>query len=317
MDPAMNAATWAPWAAFAGLACAAWVVLDYLWSHKDERTFDRLKKLQRLKRAAARSKLDPDSKVATILKHSSERLSKVLQPKKALEQQKLKLALAHAGFHTPAAPTLYLASKAACMIAGFLLPGTISLLLWGASSKSLATTVVCVAMGCLTPRIVLQYLQNRRQRQIFKSLPDALDLLVICVETGLGIDAALYRVGRELARRAPELCEEFSLYELQTQMGRPRRDALHDLGVRTGVEDLNSLATVLIQADRFGNSIAATLRDLSDMMRVKRRQFAEERAQKTAVKLIFPLVLFIFPGIFTILVGPAAILMMRDMLAMR
>jgi len=125
------------------------------------------------------------------------------------------------------------------------------------------------------------------------------------------------RVGKELVRRAPEVCEELALYDLHMQMGRARKDALHDLGARTGVEDMNSLATVLIQADRFGNSIAATLRELSDMMRVKRRQFAEERAQQTAVKLIFPLVLFIFPGVFTILVGPAAILMMRDMLSMR
>lgn len=313
----MNWATWAPWATFAGLSCAVWIVLNFLWTRKDERTMERLKALHRPKRSIADVMLEGESTISKIVNTSSTSLSKVLQPRDGLEKQNLKLALAHAGFHSPAAPTLYLASKTVLMIAGFVFAGSLSGLIWGASHKAMTATVACVAAGCLFPGIVLRILQKRRHKRIFKSLPDALDLLVICVETGQGIDAGMRRVGKELAHSAPEVCEELNLYNLHVQMGRARREALHDLGMRTSVDDMNALATVLIQADRFGNSIAQTLRDLSDDMRIKRRMYAEERAQQTAVKLIFPLVLFIFPGIFAILVGPAAILMMRDMLAMR
>jgi tight adherence protein C len=150
--------------------------------------------------------------------------------------------------------------------------------------------------------------------RIFLSLPDALDLLVVCVESGLGLDAGMRRVSEELADTAPDLCNEFSLCNFQLQVGRKRREVLHDLGVRSGVDDLKAMAAILIQADRFGSSVAQALRVQSDTMRIKRSQLAEERAQKTAVKLIFPLVLFIFPGIFVVLVGPAAIMMINNLL---
>ncbi len=139
------------------------------------------------------------------------------------------------------------------------------------------------------------------------SLPDALDLLVVCVESGLGLDAAMRKVCEEMAGHAKVLCEELNLCNFQLQMGRPRREVLHDLGARTGVDDLMALAAILIQADRFGSSIAQALRVQSDSMRTRRKQIAEEKAAKTAVQLIFPRVLFIFPGIFIVLVGPAAL----------
>ena len=153
-------------------------------------------------------------------------------------------------------------------------------------------------------------------RPIFLGLPDALDLLVVCVEAGLGLDHAMRKVSDEMKRTHPVLSEELALTNFHLQMGRPRAEALHELGVRTGVADLRSLAAVLIQADKFGSSIAHALRVQSDSMRTRRRQLAEEKAAKTAVKLIFPLVLFIFPGIFVVLVGPAAITMIRDMFPM-
>jgi tight adherence protein C len=124
------------------------------------------------------------------------------------------------------------------------------------------------------------------------------------------------KVSEEMIRSYPIVAEEFGLANFQTQMGRPRAEVLHDLGVRTGVADLRSLAGVLIQAEKFGSSIAQALRVQSDSMRTRRRQLAEEKAAKTAVKLIFPLVLFIFPGIFVVLVGPAAITMIRELLPM-
>ncbi len=166
------------------------------------------------------------------------------------------------------------------------------LTLQGAASGSWSAP----ALGFYLPTIVLWYLRSKRQQEIFLTLPDALDLLVVCVESGLGLDAAMRKVCDEMKDHAKVICEELSLANFQLQMGRPRREVLHDLGVRTGVDDVRSLAAILIQADRFGSSIAQALRVQSDSMRTRRKQIAEEKAAKTAVQLIFPLVLFIFPG---------------------
>ena len=162
-------------------------------------------------------------------------------------------------------------------------------------------------MALYGPAIGLHMMKKKRQEQIFLGLPDALDLMVVCVEAGLGLDAAMRRVATELVASSPVLCEEVEISNFQLRMGRPRKDVLHDLGRRTGVADVRALSAILIQAEKFGSSIATALRVQSDSMRIRRRQLAEERAAKTAVKLLFPLVLFIFPGIFVVLVGPAGI----------
>jgi tight adherence protein C len=147
-------------------------------------------------------------------------------------------------------------------------------------------------------------------------LPDVLDLLVVCVEAGLGLDQAMRKVSEEMNKSCRLLSDEFNLCNFHLQMGRARNEVLQDLGARTGVDDLRSLAAILIQADKFGSSIAQALRVQSDSMRTRRRQLAEEKAAKTAVKLIFPLVLFIFPAIFVVLVGPAAITIVNEMFPM-
>jgi tight adherence protein C len=184
----------------------------------------------------------------------------------------------------------------------------------GFTVRSIQWTVILAGLGFYLPQIGLWHLRTTRQKEIFLTLPDALDLLVVCVESGLGLDAALRKVTEEMKGHAKTICEEFSLANLQLQMGRPRREVLHDLGVRTGVDDVRSLAAILIQADRFGSSIAQALRVQSDSMRTRRRQLAEEKAAKTAVQLIFPLVLFIFPAIFVVLVGPAAIQIQKNLI---
>src|SRR5207253_2346291 len=170
-------------------------------------------------------------------------------------------------------------------------------------------------LGFYLPSIVLWWLRKKRQQDIFLTLPDALDLLVVCVESGLGLDAAMRKVCDEMKGHAKVLVEEIGLANFQLQIGRPKREVLHDLGVRTGVDDVKSLAAILIQADRFGSSVAQALRVQSDSMRTRRRQLAEEKAAKTAVQLIFPLVLFIFPAIFVVLVGPAAIQIQKNLLS--
>ncbi len=150
--------------------------------------------------------------------------------------------------------------------------------------------------GSICPIHVVGNRKKRRSEAIFLGLPDALDLMVVCVEAGLGLDAAMRRVTSELANSCPVICEEFAIANFQIQMGRARRDVLRDLGIRTGVDDVRALAAVIIQAEKFGSSIASALRVQSDAMRLRRRQLAEERAAKTSVKIMLPLDLLHFPG---------------------
>ncbi|MDA9858850.1 type II secretion system F family protein, partial [Rubripirellula sp.] len=171
-----------------------------------------------------------------------------------------------------------------------------------------------IVIGFAIPKLLLEHLAKRRKEKVFLGLPDALDLMVVCVEAGLGIDQALRKVAEEMLKSHREIGEEFGIANQQLQFGRTRAEVLQALGYRSGVDDLKQLASILIQADKFGSSVATALRVQSDSMRTKRRQIAEEKAAKTAVKMIFPLVLFIFPGIFVVLVGPAGINMYRNML---
>jgi tight adherence protein C len=183
----------------------------------------------------------------------------------------------------------------------------------GMTQQAIMYTIGIAGIGFYVPEVILWFFKKSRQDNIFFGLPDALDLMVVCVEAGLGLDQAMRKVSEEMKKTYPVIAEEYGLCNLQLQMGRARNEVLHDLGARTGVDDLKALAAILIQADKFGTSVAQALRVQSDSMRTRRRQMAEEQAAKTAVKLIFPLVLFIFPAIFIVLVGPAAITMINEM----
>ena len=248
------------------------------------------------------------------LKEAFSNLGTQIDNSNEVDRNTLKIKLANAGFRNENAAAVYQGIRAVCLVA-FLLPALFFFLLKdGFTVRSIQWTVILAGLGFYLPQIGLWHLRTTRQKEIFLTLPDALDLLVVCVESGLGLDAALRKVTEEMKGHAKTICEEFSLANLQLQMGRPRREVLHDLGVRTGVDDVRSLAAILIQADRFGSSIAQALRVQSDSMRTRRRQLAEEKAAKTAVQLIFPLVLFIFPAIFVVLVGPAAIQIQKNLL---
>jgi len=248
------------------------------------------------------------------LKDAISSLGGAMEPQSDLEKNKLKVKLANAGFRSESAPMIYhgirLVSLCVCLLPAL----AFFLLKDGFSVKAFQYIVIFGGVGFYFPQIALWYLRTTRQKEIFLTLPDALDLLVVCVESGLGLDAALRKVTDEMKDHAKTICEEFAIGNMQLQMGRARREVLHDLGVRTGVDDMRALAAILIQADRFGSSIAQALRVQSDSMRVRRRQLAEEKAAKTAVQLIFPLVLFIFPAIFVVLVGPAAIQIQKGLL---
>jgi tight adherence protein C len=172
---------------------------------------------------------------------------------------------------------------------------------------NLGVALVACLIGYVVPGMILARLAKRRQHLIRLGLPDVLDLLVVSVEAGLGLDQALQRVGEELAFAHPDLSDELRLVNLQLRAGKGRTEALHNLGERTGVDDVISLVAMLVQTDKFGTSIAQSLRVHSDVLRTKRRQRAEEAAAKTGVKMVFPLVFCVFPAVWVVTIGPAAI----------
>jgi tight adherence protein C len=172
-------------------------------------------------------------------------------------------------------------------------------------------------VGFLGPDMWLTWQVRKRQHVIRLALPDALDLLVVCIEAGLGLDQAFMRVSQELRITHPELCEELDMVNAQIRVGRTRIEALRELASRTGVDDIKALVAMLIQTDRFGTSVSQSLRVHSEDMRVKRRQRAEEMAAKTTVKMVPPLVFFIFPALFVVILGPAMITIYRQFLLIK
>jgi tight adherence protein C len=174
--------------------------------------------------------------------------------------------------------------------------------------------LLALLLGYFLPDLFVTWKIRRRQHRLQLALPDALDLLVITVEAGLGLDQALLRVAEELALPHPELSQELQMVNLEMHVGKSRIDALRELANRTGVDDIKGLVAMLIQTDRFGTSIAQSLRVHSDDLRIRRRQRAEEMAAKTAVKMVPPLVFFIFPAMFVVILGPAVISLARELL---
>jgi tight adherence protein C len=182
------------------------------------------------------------------------------------------------------------------------------------SFQFIVFSTVVVLTGFYLPNLWIRWKITKRKEKILEGFPDALDLMVVCVEAGIGLDAAITRVGEEMRLSNEVLSEEFKILSLELRAGKQRRDALRNLALRTDLEDVSSLVSLLIQTDKFGTSVAKALRVHSDSMRVKRYQRAEELATKLPVKLLFPLILFIFPSFFVTLLGPAAIQIFRVLL---
>ncbi|MEM9825813.1 MAG: type II secretion system F family protein [Planctomycetota bacterium] len=252
--------------------------------------------------------------LAAVLEKATSPLEKTVTGSEK-EMGDLREKLINAGFRHERAPVMFKGLQFIVAGVGLFLGGVFGLVWDGFSQGLLIKTLGGLIVGFMGPNFILNHLVKRRKQKIFLGLPDALDLMVVCVEAGLGIDQALRKVSEETSKAHREIGEEFGIANQQLQFGRTRSDVLQALGFRAGVDDLKQLASILIQADKFGSSVATALRVQSDSMRTKRRQMAEEKAAKTAVKMIFPLVLFIFPGIFVVLVGPAGINMWRDMLS--
>jgi len=243
-------------------------------------------------------------------------LARLSVPEEGWESSSVRTHFMNAGFRNPSAPVIYFAAKTALAL---LFPALLYLYVSTTGSKLqgntlLAVLLVVAAIGYYLPNIILRRMVFVRQREIFETFPDALDLMTICVEAGLAMDAAIARVADEIKLNSPTLSEELHLVTLELRAGASKEKALRNLALRTGVEDVDILVAMLIQAERFGTSIGASLRVHADGLRTKRRQRAEEAAAKIALKLLFPLIFCIFPSLLLVLLGPAFIQIYRILL---
>lgn len=243
-------------------------------------------------------------------------LAKLALPSEGWETSALRTRFMHAGYHARSVPMVYFAAKTGLAL---ILPA-IFLLYVGIGRLELDINAAIFALlslaglGYYLPNLVLARLVSQRKRELFESFPDAIDLMTVCVEAGLGLDGAMVRVAEEMRLRSKALAGELHLVSLELRAGRTREQALRNLAMRTGVEEVEALVSMLVQADRFGTSVAASLRVHSDTLRTTRRLRAEEAAAKIALKLLFPLIFFIFPSLLVVLMGPAFLNIYRVLL---
>ncbi len=242
-------------------------------------------------------------------------LAKLSRPKEGWADSPIRIRFMNAGWRQPSAPYIFYGTKT---LLALLFP-LVAFLFGGSFFRSGAPTlmffvVACSYGGYYLPNLVLKNAIGKRQREIFESFPDALDLLTICVEAGLGLDAAIAKVAAEIQLKSEVLAEELQMVQLELRTGFSKEHALRNLSLRTGVEDIDMLVAMLVQSDRFGTSVGDSLRIHSENLRIKRRQRAEEAAAKVSLKLLFPLIFFIFPTLMVVLIGPAILQIYRNLL---
>ena len=299
--------------ALSTFVCISLVMMGIYWLlvRPQSAATERLKRLGQRSSAAVSVSLSPDvdRPVAGLAGRVLTPLDRIV-PRSAAEVQKLHKQLMQAGFRSNDAPIVFRGLHV-CAMAGF--PALVALVC-AVIARPLNSAILWIlfafVFGFFLPRYVLRRMIGSRQRSIRWGLADALDLMVISIEAGLGLDAAMMKVASELKDVHPDVSEEFEMANLEIRVGRERDEALRNLAERTGVDDLRSLVAMLIQTDKFGTSITRAIRVFSDSLRTKRRQRAEQAAQKAAVKLLIPLALFLFPTLFIAILGPAAITLM-------
>jgi len=294
---------------------AGLVIFSLLPDRKDEE--EKVKRRMAGKRSATEQPLAATEKKQSAAKQMLEKVApyamKPVMPRSDEEMSSLRGKLAQAGYRHELVTSYFLASKT---IVGGTLAVITLVFAWsgGYEAKQLFGMVASAGgAGFLFPNMWLWLARNQRIEQVRNGLPDSLDLLVVSVESGLALDAGLQRVSDEMRNVHTELSEEMQIATLETQMGVPRAEALENMARRSGVDEMRSLVAIITQAERFGTSVAKALRTQADTLRTKRRLKAEERAQKTTVKLMLPLILFIFPSIFVVLLGPAVIQLMKTL----
>jgi len=294
-------------------------LLSYLdMRRKSRKLRGRIRQAEQKPTAVTRVQVPPTSQNKLIMWFSNVVASfgKKVAPKNPENYSHMRLKFLRAGIRRENASSMFWGARVLLAvllpICAWLVPLTAIKLLSLPLKAGLC--VYFAVLGFYLPEIWLRVKTARRREKLIRGFPDALDLLVVCVEAGMGMDAAINRVAREIRFSNKELSEEFRLMSLELRAGKSRRDALKNLALRTNIEDVNSLATLLIQTDRFGGNIAQALRVYSDTFRTKRYQRAEERAAKIPVKLVFPLILFILPSLFVAIAGSAAIQLYRTLM---
>ena len=293
--------------------CIAGAVMAVYWLlfRPVSATAQRLSELDEGRAGAVVQSIEPNP-MESLAARLAEPINKLVPPS-AAGAKKLQRELMQAGYRSSSAPGVYRVTQLFTMVMFPLVILLIWTLMAYSLSEALLPALFALGAGFLLPRFVLNRMIASRKLRITWGLADALDLMVITMEAGLGLNAAMLRVCEELRPVHPDISKEFELANLEIRVGRERSEALRNLADRTGVEDLNSLVGMLIQADRFGTSIARAVRVYSDSLRTKRRQRAEQAAQKAAFKLLLPLGALLFPTMFIIILGPA-LLNISDML---
>jgi tight adherence protein C len=240
-------------------------------------------------------------------------LTKLSLPEEGWEKSRLRVRFMNAGWRNPAAPTLYFASKTALAL---VTPAVVALVVVGTAAAlpggtMLALLLLAATLGYYLPNMVMNRIAFKRQRDIFESIPDALDLLTVCVEAGLSLERALVKVAAEIHIKSVVLAQEFQLVLMEMRAGFTKEKALRNFALRSGVDDVDTLVAMLVQSERFGTSVGDSLRVHSENLRNKRRVMAEECAAKIGLKLLFPLIFCIFPTLLMVLLGPAGIKITR------
>ena len=302
-------------ALIAGMLAAGIALVIY--SVMPKRT-EEIKKLER--RMAGQRGGDEKARIRKLAKETATKrvmdrvapmAMKPVMPKSDEELSVLKVKLANAGYRQSNATKTFLASKTVLGVAITVLAVAITLGAGYETNKILSYSIFSGGLAFMFPNLWLSSAISKRSKLIQQGLPDAMDLMVVCVEAGLALDAAIQRVADELSIVHPQLAEEFEIAIVESQMGIPRSEALLNMALRTGVGEVKSMVAIVTQAEKFGTSVGKALRNQADALRIKRRQAAEEKAQQTTVKLLIPLILFIFPALGVVLAGPAALHLMR------
>ncbi|MET1085137.1 MAG: type II secretion system F family protein [Burkholderiales bacterium] len=295
---------------FVSVTAAAMIVLTQFMPSRTRRRVDAM-----AENAAYGQRQGDQSWIATVIKLAGP-FARLSVPKEGWETSPLRVRFMNAGYRNESAVLLYFAAKTLLAVG---LPTVLFLALRLSGSNlqmnmMLAVLLLVATFGYYLPNVVLARMVSLRRREIFESFPDAADLMLVCVESGLGLDAALNKVAEEMRLNSEALAEELHIMNLEMRAGVTREKALRNLALRTGVEEVNTFATMLVQADRFGTSIGDSLRVFSDELRTRRQMRAEELAAKIPLKLLFPLVFCIFPALLLVLLGPAFIQIYRILL---
>ena len=297
-------------------SCAIFVVIVLGLSYLGMKLYVRPKEAMERVTGATVEYHDASPAHPSLVFHDIVRRMGALVPASPKDVTVMQRRLIRAGYRNPNALKILYGAKA---LMGVVLPLITTVAMFNSSadrSNKVVAILAAAAMGFFGPNEIVRIRAKKRQKQIQRGLANALDLMVVCVESGLGLDQAILQVAKELEHAHPEICEEFSIVNLELKAGKRRAEALRNLADRTGVEDLKKLVAVLIQADRFGTGVAQSLRAHSDYMRVQARQIAEEKAAKLGVKLVFPIFFCILPSLFVVTVGPVVMRIMRELVPM-